>query len=52
MSSATTVLTEDGYTFTRQPDGSYTDGDLTYPDLDNLKQHVNVTPIEKEKTDG
>jgi len=36
------IRTEDGYAFTRQEDGSYTDGDLTYGSLEELKRHVDV----------
>lgn len=31
-----TVKTEDGYQFIRQPDGSYSDGDLTFGSLSEL----------------
>jgi hypothetical protein len=30
------IMTEDGYTFTRQPDGSYTDGDTDFQDFGML----------------
>jgi hypothetical protein len=35
-----TVRTEDGYRFTKQPDGSWSDGDLIYEDLQHLASMV------------
>jgi hypothetical protein len=32
--------TEDGFVFYRQPDGSYTDGDLYFTDEQNLELHA------------
>lgn len=38
-----TVTTEDGYTFTRQPDGSYTDGDMTFDNYEKLMRRPTHT---------
>jgi hypothetical protein len=42
----TKVKTEDGYTFTQQEDGTYSDGDMTFDDLDQLMQNVDAEAIE------
>jgi hypothetical protein len=42
-----TVITEDGYRFTEQPDGTFTDGDMTFNSLAELSEAVTVTAIEK-----
>jgi len=36
------VITEDGYTFQRQPDGTWTDGDMTFSSLDEIESQVGV----------
>lgn len=36
LKTASSVRTGDGYTFTRQSDGSYTDGDMSWPNFDEL----------------
>jgi len=41
-----TVITEDGYRFTEQPDGTYTDGDMTFNSLAELSMAVTVTVTE------
>ena len=38
----TQYITEDGYTFDLQDDGSLTDGDMTFDSLEELKKHVDV----------
>ena len=42
-----TVITEDGYRFTEQPDGTFTDGDMTFNSLAELSEAVTVTAIEE-----
>ena len=42
-------ITEDGYIFTLQSDGSLTDGDMTFDSLEEMKKHVEVKQIEEEK---
>ena len=38
------AITEDGYTFTEQVDGSWTDGDMTFETLDELiAADLNIT---------
>ena len=41
-----TVITEDGYRFTEQPDGTYTDGDMVFNSLAELSMAVTVTVTE------
>lgn len=36
------VTTQDGYTLQRQPDGSWTDGDLTFGSLDEIESQVGI----------
>lgn len=38
LRNATTVRTSDGYIFDLQPDGSWTDGDMSFQSLDDLYQ--------------
>lgn len=39
------VRTEDGCVFERQPNGSYTDGDLVYRSLSHLRECVDWVPV-------
>jgi len=39
------VTTEDGYTFQRQPDGSWTDGDMTFGSLDEIESQVGIKSL-------
>jgi hypothetical protein len=36
------VKTEDGFTFQRQPDGSYSDGDMSWPTFEEFKETCEV----------
>jgi hypothetical protein len=42
-----TVITEDGYRFTEQPDGTYTDGDMVFDSFAELCEAFDVTVIEE-----
>ena len=35
-----TVRTDDGYTFTNQPDGSFGDGDMAWDSFDDFKKSI------------
>ena len=37
-------ITEDGYVFSLEDDGTLTDGDMTFDSLEELKKHVDVKP--------
>lgn len=39
-------ITEDGYIFTLQSDGTLTDGDITFTSLEEIKKYVDVEKIE------
>ncbi len=41
-------ITEDGYIFTLQSDGSLTDGDMTFDSLEEMKKHIEVNQIEEK----
>mgnify|MGYP001383040975 FL=1 len=41
-------ITEDGYIFTLQSDGSLTDGDMTFDSLEEMKKHIEVNKIEEK----
>ena len=41
-----TVITEDGYRFTEQPDGTFTDGDMTFNSYAELSMAVTAAVIE------
>lgn len=39
------LITEDGYAFERQSDGSWTDGDLTFDSIAEIAQAVDIAKI-------
>lgn len=41
-------ITEDGYIFTLQSDGTLTDGDITFESLEEIKKHIDVEKIKEE----
>jgi hypothetical protein len=43
------VKTEDGYVFTRQENGSYSDGDMTFKELEELKSKVNLEELHPDE---
>ncbi len=45
------VTTEDGYIFHRQPDGSWTDGDMTFGSLDEIESQVGIKHLGPGKSD-
>lgn len=40
------LITEDGYRFTEQPDGTWTDGDITYDSLEQITGAVGIKTYE------
>jgi hypothetical protein len=46
LKAATRIRTEDGFVFSRQPDGSWSDGDLTFDSLGDFDLTFEI--LEKE----
>jgi hypothetical protein len=45
------IRTEDGYTFERQEDGSWSDGDMTFDSLADVVDGADFTVLEWEPDD-
>lgn len=50
---ARVARTSDGYSFTEQPDGTWSDGDMTFDSLEQLLQedpdtHIDGLPVRRE----